>query len=218
MTATTIPPAQRLVQIAEQLRALGSNGLHFSKLFHPEDHYQLERYEKVLHLAAELLSLAATQPQAEIERIFLADIDMKAPLAVVDTAVFDDADRLLLIRRADNGLWALPGGACDVGETPATAGAREVWEETGYTVRVTHLLGLFDGNYLDRPSARHLYHLLFAGEVTGGDATTSSESPEVAWVSAVDIPWDRLSPGHAPRIRHAVAWRADPASTPPYFE
>lgn len=213
MNQHTPTPAQRLVQIAEQLRALSNNGLHYT-----DDPYQIERYTTILKLAAEMLSMAATQPLDEIERILFDDIDIKAPLGVVDTAVFDGADRLLLIRRADNGLWALPGGACDVGESPATAGAREVWEETGYRIRVTHLIGIFDGNYLDRPSARHLYHLFFAGEVTGGEATPSHETPEVAWFAAADIPWDRLSGGHAPRIRHAVAWRADPVHMPPFFE
>ena len=204
--------AGRLAQIAEELRSLSNNGLHFT-----DDPYQIERYHKVLGIAAELLAMVAGQPVGEIETTFFADIDLRTPLAVVDTAVFDEAGRLLLIRRADNKLWALPGGACDVGESPASGGAREVWEETGYTVAVTHLLGIFDGNQLPQRTSRHLYHLLFAGRVTGGQATPSHETPEVAWIAPDDLPWDRLSPGHAPRIRHALAWRADPR-TLPYFD
>jgi ADP-ribose pyrophosphatase YjhB (NUDIX family) len=204
--------AARLAQLAEELRSLSNNGLQFT-----DDPYQIERFHKMLRIAAELLSLAAIQPAPAIERAFFADIDLRTPLAVVDTAVFDAAERLLLIRRADNGLWALPGGACDVGESPAAAGAREVWEETGYTVAVTHLLGIYDGNRLPQRTSRHLYHLLFAGTVTGGAATPSHETPEVAWLAKDDLPWDRLSPGHAPRIRHALTWRADP-QTHPYFD
>lgn len=213
MSDNATSPSARLAQIAEQLRALSNNGLHYT-----EDPYQRERYTTILRLAAELLSMVATQPRPDLERAFLADIDLKTPLSVVDTAVFDAAGRLLLIRRADNGLWALPGGACDVGETAAAAGAREVWEETGYTVRVTRLLGIFDGNYLDQPSARHLYHLLFTAEVVTGEATPSHETPEVAWVAPDAIPWERLARGHAPRIRHALAWQAAPDQPPPYFD
>ncbi len=204
--------AGRLAQIAEELRSLSNNGLHYT-----DDPYQIERFHKILGIAAELLGMVAVQPVGEIETTFFTDIDLRAPLAVVDTAVFDATGRLLLIRRADNGLWALPGGACDVGEPPAAGGAREVWEETGYTVAVTHLLGIFDGNALVQRTSRHLYHLLFAGQVTGGEATPSHETPEVAWVAPDDLPWDRLSPGHAPRIRHALAWHVDP-QTPPYFD
>ena len=204
--------AARLAQLAGELRSLSNNGLHYT-----DDPYQIERYHKVLRIAAELLSLVAIQPATAIEAAFFADLNYWAPLAVVDTAVFDDAGRLLRIRRADDGLWALPGGACDVGESPASAGAREVWEETGYTVAVTHLLGIFDGNRVPRRTSHHLYHLLFGAHVTSGAATPSLETPEVVWFTRDDLPWDRLSPGHAPRIRHALTWRAAP-QTPPYFD
>ncbi len=204
--------AEHLVQIAEQLRALSNNGLHWTT-----DPYQTERYHKILGLSAQLLSMAETRPLPEIERIFFTDLDMRTPFAVVDTAVFDDAGRLLLIQRADDHLWALPGGACDVGEAPATGGAREVWEETGYLVEITRLIGVFDSRYCQQRSSRHLYHLLFAGKVTGGDPTTSIETVDVRWFAESDMPWSALSPGHEVRIRHAWAWHAQP-DLAPFFD
>lgn len=202
----------RLVEIADQLRALSNNGLIWSN-----DPYQEDRYRQILKLAAELLTLAETRPLVEIERIFFTDLEMRTPFATVDTAVFDDAGRLLMIRRADNSLWALPGGACDVGETPPAAGAREVWEETGYRVAITALLGIWDSRLCGSRGSRHLYHLLFAGRVAGGAPTLSIETLDIRWVAPGAIPWDNLEPGHAPRIRHALAWRADP-QTPAYFD
>lgn len=202
-----------LARIAEQLRALSNNGLQFT-----QDPYQIERFHKILALAADLLSMRAAQSSGEIQRAFFDDIALKTPLSTVDTAVFDPEGRLLLIQRADDKRWALPGGACDVGESPAEGARREVWEETGYRVRITHFLGAFDGNQLHQPTSRHLYHLLFAGEVNGGAPQTSLESLVINWFAPDAIPWEALSPGHAPRIRHALAWYADPAATVAYFD
>jgi 8-oxo-dGTP pyrophosphatase MutT (NUDIX family) len=201
-----------LVEIAEQLRALSNNGLQWST-----DPYQTERYQQILRLAAELLGIVDTRLPAEIERLFFADIDVKTPLAVVDTAVFDAAGQLLLIQRADDRLWAMPGGGCDVGETPAAAGAREVWEESGYVVEVTALLGVWDSRLCGTRTSRHLYQLLFAAHLRGGAATLSRETLDVRWVKEATVPWEALHPGHAPRIRHAWAWRADPR-TAPFFD
>jgi ADP-ribose pyrophosphatase YjhB (NUDIX family) len=211
-------PAARLVQIAEQLRALAHNGLVWTT-----DSYQRERYETILRLAAELLSMAAVQPVEEITRAFFADIDYKTPLAVVDTAVFDDGGRVLLIQRADNQKWAMPGGAYDVGESPAAGAAREVEEETGYHVRITDLIGIFDGNLQRQPTSRHLYHLLFAGRVPGdpppmgGLPSHAQEILDRRWFAPAEIPWESLSPGHADRLRFALAWHARPG-TPAYFD
>lgn len=204
--------AGRLVQIADQIRAMANNGLNYGK-----DPYDIDRYQRLLALAAELLSMAAIQPLEEIEPIFLNDLDLRTPLTGVDTAVFDEAGRVLLIQRADNHKWAMPGGAAEVGDAPAQNAAREVWEETGYQVEITHLLGVFDNTRHPRSMKRHGYLLLFAGKVVGGEATLSNESLDVQWFALNAIPWDELSPGHAVRLRHAVRWYSDPA-TPSYFD
>lgn len=204
--------AAELLDISEQLRALSNNGLQWTA-----DPYQIERFHKTLGLAARLRSFVDQQPLPEIRQAFFDDIDFRAPFAVVDTAVFDDEGRLLLIQRADNLLWALPGGACDVGEAAATGGAREVWEETGYICRIDRLLGVFDSRHSGSQSSRHLYHLLFAGAVIAGARTPSYETPDVRWFAAGEVPWTALSPGHEVRIRFALDWYADP-TLPPHFD
>ena len=57
--------------------------------------------------------------------------------------VFDPRGNLLLHRRADNGRWALPGGAIETGETAAEAVVREVGEETGYVIEVLRIVGVY---------------------------------------------------------------------------
>lgn len=198
--------AKQLIEIADELRAMSNNGLRYTK-----DIYQIERFHRILELSAQLMSLVDGQPLAEIRKQFFADLDYVTPLAVVDTAVFDAAGRLLLIRRADNKLWAMPGGACGVGEPPAAAAAREVWEETGYVVEISDFLGVFDNRLTDGAQSRHhLYMMLFAGHVTGGAGILTHETVDLRWFSPHEIPWDELANGHAVRIRRALSWRADP--------
>src|SRR5467141_3189056 len=74
--------------------------------------------------------------------------DPDAPAAnsiVVACTVFvtDDQNRVLLIRRTDNGLWALPGGAQDFGEYIAETAVRETKEESGIDIEVTGLVGIY---------------------------------------------------------------------------
>ena len=57
--------------------------------------------------------------------------------------VIDDQERLLMIRRTDSGLFALPGGRHELGETLTETAIRETWEETGVTIRVDGLVGIF---------------------------------------------------------------------------
>src|SRR3712207_3045853 len=77
--------------------------------------------------------------------------------------VFDDDDRLLLIRRADNGRWAFPAGAMELGESITDCAVREVYEETG--LRPTDLtpFALYTGpRYTYTNMYDHRYQLVMA--------------------------------------------------------
>jgi 8-oxo-dGTP pyrophosphatase MutT (NUDIX family) len=66
-------------------------------------------------------------------------------LPSVSVHVFDEADRLLLVKLNDGDLWSTPGGAMEPDEFPADAAVREAWEETGLLVRPQRLLGVYGG-------------------------------------------------------------------------
>ena len=124
--------------------------------------------------------------------------------------LFDNArEKILLTRRADNGLWCLPGGMIEAGESVAEGCAREVLEETALEVRVTRLTGVYsdpdhlivypDGNRV------HVVVLNFEVEHLGGVPGLSTETTEIAWFpvnEAMDLP---LFHNHSEHIRDALA-------------
>lgn len=141
------------------------------------------------------------------------------PFVGCDVFVTDDAGRVLLIRRGDDGLWALPGGCQDLGETPAECACRECLEETGLTVRVVRLLGVFSSSRYERVHCpwqdNEFTHLLFQATIITGEPRLSPETTDVGYFSQEALP--PLSDGHQPRLEHAFRVLADPA-LPAYFE
>lgn len=118
---------------------------------------------------------------------------------------------MLLMRRADSGLWGLPGGLADVGETVAGAAERELFEEVGLRGRATCLLGLLDARYSGARHGLHIITAVFQVEAEGKPWPTL-EAREVGWHAWDALP--ELHPGHATSLR--IARRALESGTP-YF-
>jgi ADP-ribose pyrophosphatase YjhB (NUDIX family) len=92
----------------------------------------------------------------------------------------------LLVPRTDNGLWALPGGGHDIGESISDAVVREVRDETGIDVEVIGLVGVYTNpNHVIAydGEVRQQFSICFTARPVGGALRTSSESREVAWVA-----------------------------------
>lgn len=136
-------------------------------------------------------------------------------IVVAATAfVLDDEHRVLLVRRSDNGLWALPGGAMDVGERVAQTAERETLEETGYVVEVTDLIGVYsDPAHVmayDNGEVRQQFALSFRARFVGGSLRTSAESPEVVWVSERAADALDVHPSIRLRLAHGFEVGAEP--------
>jgi ADP-ribose pyrophosphatase YjhB (NUDIX family) len=145
------------------------------------------------------------------------DPDAPAANSVVPSTtavVTDEHDRIVLIRRRDNNLWALPGGGMELGESIVDTAVREVKEETGLDVEVTGLIGVYTNPshvmaYTDG-EVRQQFSLCFTTRLLGGDLLADSESTDIAWTPSQDIPSLNMHPSMRLRIQHYLEHRDAP--------
>ena len=112
-------------------------------------------------------------------------------LATAMGAVLDGQGRVLLGRRADNGMWTLPGGIIDPGEQPADAAVREVFEETGVTAVPEALtwVGVSPPiRYLNGDQVQYLEYCFRCRAVGGTAHVHDGELSEVAWHELDQLP------------------------------
>jgi ADP-ribose pyrophosphatase YjhB (NUDIX family) len=182
---------------ADRLQASARTGLFFA-----DNEYDRERYEQIITIAAEMAALATGRSPIEIEAIWARDVGYVTPRVGVGAAIFDDGGRLLLQKRTDSGLWALPVGFSEVGETPAAGIAREVREETGLIVRPERIIGVYDcqgGPWL----LHHLYNIVFWCSVQGGALVPTAEAPIADYFARDGLP--KILGHHVQTVEDAFA-------------
>ena len=169
---------------ARQLAALAQNGLTYS-----ESQYEIERYERIRQIAAEMMAAGSDRDPGSFLELFSRERGYATPKVDVRGAVFRD-DRILLVREKLDGGWTLPGGWADPCQSPAEAVAREVFEESGFEVRVAKLAAVYDRSKHPHkpPMPFHLYKLFFLCEITGGSAAESHETTGVEFFAEDRIP------------------------------
>ncbi len=134
-------------------------------------------------------------------------------VATAGVAVVDDG-RILLVKRADDGTWCLPGGRLEFGESAAAGAAREFAEETGREVEITRLLGVYS-----RPSEQiHRYPdgevaqfvaVVFEGRAGAVIRTLAGDTVDVSWFTPDALPRDLMA-CDAPIVRDALSTRTRP--------
>ncbi|MEM7128395.1 MAG: NUDIX hydrolase N-terminal domain-containing protein [Chloroflexota bacterium] len=198
--------AQQLALWADKLRDVSSSGLRFSSNI-----YDKENYQAAQNVAMEMLALASGVTVDEIEPLRTPHFSRPTPLSVGDAAVIDTQGRILLIQRADNAMWAMPGGMFEVGESPAEGAVRETFEETGVHCRAKSFIGVFDSRLMAGKSRFHLYHFTFLcepiPEKPEEPAPFAHETLGVGWFTEDGLPTS-IDPGHVTRIPKAFdMWR-----------
>ncbi|AXI79806.1 NUDIX domain-containing protein [Peterkaempfera bronchialis] len=122
------------------------------------------------------------------------DPEAPEPNSLVPAAsavVVDELGRILLQRRTDNGMWALPGGAMNLGESLAECAIRETLEETGLTVEITGIVGTYTnpGHVFayDDGEVRQEFSICLLARPVSGTITVSEESHEVRWFAPAEV-------------------------------
>ncbi|MFF4264140.1 NUDIX domain-containing protein [Streptomyces virginiae] len=137
---------------------------------------------------------------------YFDDPDAPEPNSMVVAAsavVTDDKGRILLQRRSDSGLWALPGGGMEMTDSLPGTAVREVKEETGLDVEITGLVGTYTDPrhviaYTDG-EVRRQFNVCFRARLVGGTLAVSNESLELRWVDPGDL--SSLDMHHTQQLR-----------------
>ncbi|MFJ9953040.1 NUDIX domain-containing protein [Kitasatospora sp. NPDC091207] len=145
------------------------------------------------------------------------DPDAPRPNRLVVAAsavVTDGAGRILLQRRTDNGLYALPGGTMDFGESLPGTAVREVREETGLDVEITGLVGTYtDPRHVIAYSdgeVRQQFNVCFTARAVSGELRISDESTDLRFVAPEEIAGLPMHHTQQLRIQHFLEQRATP--------
>jgi ADP-ribose pyrophosphatase YjhB (NUDIX family) len=182
-----------LLRWAEALAGIAKTGIGFT-----ESQFERERYEEVLRVAGDIKVAAdeGTQGVADADGYvneWMRDVGRgvpgyATPKVAVGAAVANEKGELLLIQRADSGLWLYPTGWCDVGYSAPEVVVKEVLEETGFEVEPVRLIGVLDGMRLGA-SRIPLYSLLFLCRAVGGSMKLHPlECTDAGWFTRENLP------------------------------
>lgn len=188
-----------------RLEAIARSGLGQSR-----DPFDRLRYDELLELADTM----RTEDSGEaLYDLFQNPRGPQTPHTGVRGAAFRE-NRLLLVREP-GGLWTLPGGFCDVHDSPAQSIAREIEEESGFNVRVSKLYGLYNRNshpMTAHPEGLNFTMFYFLCEITGGSASIDMiETDEVDFFDEDDLPPLNLMKVTPEQIARAFAHYRNPA-------
>jgi ADP-ribose pyrophosphatase YjhB (NUDIX family) len=184
----------RWLEWAREIQALASTGSHYS-----ENDYQRQRYKRLIEIAAEIVSEHSNLEYSLVSDTFKAQIGYSTPRVDVRGAVFQ-GDRILMVRERADGGWTLPGGWADVGDVPSHAAEREVFEEAGFHVTASRVIGVYDANRLGPLELFHAFKIVFHCELIDGEARPSDETSEVSFFSKDDLP--SILSGERTKYRH----------------
>ncbi|HVC70677.1 MAG TPA: NUDIX hydrolase N-terminal domain-containing protein [Acidimicrobiales bacterium] len=184
---------RQLLRWSESLAGIARTGLGFT-----ESLYEKERFQEVLHVAADIAVAAASGSDGVEDADHLVEEWMGAvgqgvpgyvtPKVAVGAAVGNDKGELLLVKRADSGVWLYPTGWADVGYSAAEVVVKEVQEETGIEAEVVRLIAVLDGLRLGFTRVP-LYSLVFHCRAVGGALRAHPlECADVGWFAPDKLP------------------------------
>jgi len=177
---------QELYRVADELRSIANLGLEYG-----QNDYDRHRYRRVLASSAKIIAAVEGSAVDLVLRTYADNLSHVCPLLGASAAVFRNG-ALLLVRRHDNGLWDMPGGAVDVGETLAEAAERELLEETGISGVATRLVGIWDSRIVGARVKAQMFDACFEVQ-SDGTPSTSPEAIAVGFFGESALP--KMSPG-----------------------
>jgi len=185
----SVVSAMDLLRWSESLSAIARTGLGFTKSL-----YEQERFEEVLKVAADIRVAAGHELESEV----LVEEWLKTvgegvpgyvtPKIAIGAVVGNDEGKILLIQRADSGVWLYPTGWADIGYSASEVAIKEVREETGIDVEPIRLVAVLDGLRLGFHRIP-LYSLVFHCRTVGGKVEPHPlECLDAGWFAEDHLP------------------------------
>lgn len=194
-----------LFQYVQRMQALAKTGLTYA-----QDPYDRERYEEIRDRSNQLLGRwTRLGPSAFDLQFAQLDDDYATPKVDVRGWVVQ-GDQVLLVQEQTDGKWALPGGWCDIGLTPAENIQKEVQEETGLQVRVAHLMAVWDkSRHNEPPGIRAVYKLFFSCQLVGGELKAGHDVRDTRFFPIGELPQLSTMRTTAQQISELARWTSE---------
>lgn len=167
---------------AIELQSLAQAGLTYGK-----DKYDIERYQRIRDISAEMIAEKADVSFEKAKELFCNETGYQTPKIDTRAAVFKDG-KILLVHE-ENGTWSLPGGWCDVNMSVGDNTVKETFEEAGLTVKPVRLIAVQDRNRHNTPVyAYGVTKVFMLCSLIGGEFRANTETTESRYFSHDDIP------------------------------
>lgn len=167
---------------AIEIQSLAQAGLAYT-----DNVYDIERYERLREISAEIISEKSEIPLNKVKNLFCCETGYQTPKLDTRAAVFKDG-KILLVHE-NNGTWSLPGGWCDVLESVKSNTEKEVREETGLQVEAVKLIAVLDRNKHNIPVyAYGVCKVFVMCRLLGGEFHENIETTEMKYFSLDEIP------------------------------
>lgn len=171
-----------LTKWAMEIQSLAQAGLTYGK-----DKFDLERYERLREISAEMMAFKTDLPIEKVRELFCGETGYQTPKVDTRAAVFKDG-KLLLVHES-NGKWALPGGWCDFDRSVAENTVKETKEEAGLDVEPKLLIAVQDRNrHNPTPYAYGVVKVFVLCSLLGGSFKENLETTGTAFFSKDELP------------------------------
>lgn len=166
---------------AVELQSLAQAGL-----FYGRDKYDIERFQRIRDIAAEMIQQKSDIPLEKVKDLFCNEVGYQTPKLDTRGAIFEN-DKILLVREGET--WSMPGGWVDVDMSPAENIIKEVKEEAGLDVIVDAVIAVQDREKHNRPLyAYKICKIFFLCTAVGGEFTTNLETAESRYFAIEELP------------------------------
>ena len=173
---------EKWLKWAIEIQSLAQSGLAYT-----DNVYEIERYERLREISAEMLAEKTDLSIEKVKGLFCNETGYQTPK--IDTRAVIFKDNKILLTHENNGTWSLPGGWCDVLESVKSNTIKEVKEETGLDVEAIKVIAMQDRNKHNKPIyAYGVCKIFVLCNVIGGEFIPNIETTEIKYFSLEELP------------------------------